>query len=144
MDKVTRQAVLNRGPSAYQPNALPLGQTGSQASGSIHGPVYTPWFCPFPVCFPGRVWCSWSVCFLWVLGPRVGCPGVTAREPVWPSDNPDKQTELGSNLLRLSFLFKSCGLWTPSCGFVPHSYETLKWLSSAAHLNAEVILVVTV
>ena len=44
MDKVTRQcpqtttvlkkkmraeAVLNRGPSAYQPNALPLGQTGS-------------------------------------------------------------------------------------------------------------------
>ena len=44
MDKVTRQlpqtaqpfrrerraeAVLNRGPSGYQPNALPLGQTGS-------------------------------------------------------------------------------------------------------------------
>ena len=24
--------VLNRGPSAYQPNALPLGQTGSQTS----------------------------------------------------------------------------------------------------------------
>ena len=37
MDKVTRlrrerraEAVSNRGPSAYQPNALPLGQTGSQ------------------------------------------------------------------------------------------------------------------
>ena len=44
MDKVTRQcpqtttfeekgelkADSNRGPSAYQPNALPLGQTGSQ------------------------------------------------------------------------------------------------------------------
>ena len=43
-DKVTRQcpqpqlskerraeADLNRGPSAYQPNALPLGQTGSQS-----------------------------------------------------------------------------------------------------------------
>ena len=44
MDKVTRQcpqtttflrerraeAVSNRGPSAYQPNALPLGQTGSR------------------------------------------------------------------------------------------------------------------
>ena len=43
MDKVTRgcpqtttflkrkraEAVSNRGPSAYQPNALPLGQTGS-------------------------------------------------------------------------------------------------------------------
>ena len=24
------EAVLNRGPSAYQPNALPLGQTGSR------------------------------------------------------------------------------------------------------------------
>ena len=23
-----------------------------------------------------------------------------------------------------------CGLWTLSCGFVPHNYETLKWLSS--------------
>ena len=46
MDKVTRQcpqtttfwrerraeAVSNRGPSAYQPNALPLGQTGSRAA----------------------------------------------------------------------------------------------------------------
>ena len=30
---------MNRGPSAYQPNALPLGQTGSRCS-SIH-------FCPF-------------------------------------------------------------------------------------------------
>ena len=25
------------------------------------------------------------------------------------------------NLLRLSFLFKSCGLWTPSCDSVPHN-----------------------
>ena len=40
-----------------------------------------------------------------------------------------KQTDLGSNPLRLSFLFKSCGLWTLSCDFVPHNYETLKWLS---------------
>ena len=31
-------------------------------------------------------------------------------------------------LLRLSFLFRSCGLWTLSCDFVPHNYETLKWL----------------
>ena len=29
--------------------------------------------------------------------------------------------DLGSNPLRLSFLFKSCGLWTLSCDFVPHS-----------------------
>ena len=30
----------------------------------------------------------------------------------------------------LSFLFRICGLRTLSCDFVPHSYETLKWLSS--------------
>ena len=41
-----------------------------------------------------------------------------------------RRSDLGSNLLRLSFLFKSCGLWTLSCDFVPHNYETLKWLPS--------------
>ena len=41
-----------------------------------------------------------------------------------------KQSDLGLNLLRLSFLFTSCCLWTLSCDFVPHNYETLKWLSS--------------
>ena len=30
------EAVLNRGPSAYQPNALPLGQTGSQVQKPDH------------------------------------------------------------------------------------------------------------
>ena len=40
------------------------------------------------------------------------------------------QRDLGSNPLRLSFLFKGCGLWTLSCDFVPHNYETLKRLSS--------------
>ena len=29
-EKRTAEAVSNRGPSAYQPNALPLSQTGSQ------------------------------------------------------------------------------------------------------------------
>ena len=29
------EAVSNRGPSAYQPTALPLGQTGSHVSGSM-------------------------------------------------------------------------------------------------------------
>ena len=29
----TAEAVSNRGPSAYQPNALPLGQTGSPEVG---------------------------------------------------------------------------------------------------------------
>ena len=41
-----------------------------------------------------------------------------------------KQKGLGLNLLWFSFLFKSCGLWTLSCDFVPYNYETLKWLSS--------------
>ena len=41
-----------------------------------------------------------------------------------------RQRDLGSNPLRLSFLFESCGLCTLSCDFVPYNYETLKWLSS--------------
>ena len=32
-----------------------------------------------------------------------------------------KQRDLGLNPLQLSFLFKSCGLWTLSCDFVPHN-----------------------
>ena len=70
-------------------------------------------------------------------------------ELVWPRGKAGKRRDIGSNRLRLSFLFKSCGLWTLSCDFVPHSYETLKWLSKSlitAHIkmiNAEVILVVT-
>ena len=51
MDKVTGQcpqtkerraeAVSNRGPSAYQPNALPLGQTGSQVNDDDDDRFYT-------------------------------------------------------------------------------------------------------
>ena len=32
-----------------------------------------------------------------------------------------KQRDLGSNPLRFSFLFKTCGLRTLSCDFVPHN-----------------------
>ena len=46
---------------------------------------------------------------------------VVVSDPVWPSGKVGKQMDLGSNLLRLSFLFKSCGLWTLSCDFVPHN-----------------------
>ena len=77
-------------------------------------------------------WSRYKTSYLW------------SCEAVWPSG---KQRDLGSKLFRLSFYFKSCGLWTLYCDFVPHNYETLKWLSSlpiAALLNAEVILVVTV
>ena len=53
------------------------------------------------------------------------------------------QRDLGSILLRLSFLFKSCGLWTLSCDFVTTD-ETFKSVALiAAHLDAGVILEVT-
>ena len=35
---------------------------------------------------------------------------VYVYKPVWPSGKAGKQRDLGSNLLRLSFFFKSCGL----------------------------------
>ena len=53
-----------------------------------------------------------------------------------------KQRDLGSNLLRLSL--RSCGLWTLSCDFVPHNEWNIKMALTAAHLNAGIILVVTV
>ena len=53
-------------------------------------------------------------------------------EPVWPSlqQGVGKQRDFSLKPLQLFFLFKSCSLWTLSCGFDTHSYETLKWLSS--------------
>ena len=36
------EAESNRGPSAYQPNALPLGQTGSHTDSPVLGPIYFP------------------------------------------------------------------------------------------------------
>ena len=42
-------------------------------------------------------------------------------ELVRPSGKAGKHRDLSSNPLQLSFLFKSCGLWTRSCDFVPHS-----------------------
>ena len=45
-----------------------------------------------------------------------------SREPVWRSGKALGWLDLGSNLLRLSFVFKSCGLWTLSCDLVvPHN-----------------------
>jgi len=54
-----------------------------------------------------------------------------------------KQRVLGSNSLWLSFLFRSLGLWTLSSDFIPHNYD-INMALIAAHLSAEVILVVTV
>ena len=48
-----------------------------------------------------------------------------------------KQSDLGSNLLQLSFLFKSCGLWTLSCDLSLTINETLKRLSSLPILMQE-------
>ena len=36
--------VCNRGPSAYQPNALPLGKTGSQMIHNLKLYIYSQWF----------------------------------------------------------------------------------------------------
>ena len=50
----------------------------------------------------------------------------------------------GSIPLRLSVLFKSCGLRTLSIDFVPHHEWNIAKALVAAHLDAEIILVVTV
>ena len=49
---------------------------------------------------------------------KPGGPQSVHSEPAWPNG---KQKDLGSHPLRLSFLLKQCGLWTLSCGFVPHN-----------------------
>ena len=46
-------------------------------------------------------------------------------------------TDMDTNQLRLSFHFKSCGLWTLACDLVPHNYETVKWLSLLPTLMQE-------
>ena len=48
----------------------------------------------------------------WILVSRFGL--AVRREA-------GKQRDLGSNPLRLSFLLRSCSLWTLSCDFVPHN-----------------------
>ena len=56
-------------------------------------------------------------------------------------NNSERVNRLGLYPLRLSSLFKTCGLWTLS--FVTVSlkiYETLKWRFDATHLNTEIIL----
>ena len=57
-----------------------------------------------------------------------------------------KQKDLGSIPLRLSFLLKKiyCGLWTLFCDFVPQSKRNIEMGLIAAHLNAGVVLEVTV
>ena len=68
-------------------------------------------------------------------------------EPVWPSGKAlgwyaeGPRFDTASALLSLQ---KGCGLWTLSCDFVPHNYEKNRMALIAAHLNAGVILVVTV
>ena len=49
----------------------------------------------------------------------------------------DKQKDLGSIPLRLSFLFKICDLWTPPVTLSPTVHETLKWLSPLLILMQE-------
>ena len=61
-------------------------------------------------------------------------------EPVWPRGKAGKQTDLGSNPLWLSFLFKICDLWTLFCRLwlgPSQINKTLKWLSSLPILMQE-------
>ena len=67
-------------------------------------------------------------------------------EPVWPTVKrwAGKQKDLGSIPLRLSFLFKKvvvCGHCLVTLSIT--SYWNIKMALIAAHLNAEIILVVT-
>ena len=97
-DKVTRvstdhnfwrerraEADLSRGPSAYQPNALPLGQTGSRQTHPVI-PIYNPphrlchgsmKIMPAPQKTGNQNTCRYSRCdcgvlfaFLWAMPPR--------------------------------------------------------------------------
>ena len=52
---------------------------------------------------------------------RDGQPRTAKCDPVWSRGTAGKQKDLGSIPLRLSFLFKSCDLWTLSYDFVPHN-----------------------
>ena len=54
-----------------------------------------------------------------------------ACEPVWPSGKALGWLAEGPRFdpIRLSFLFKYCGLWRLSCDFAHTVNETLKWLT---------------
>ena len=71
-----------------------------------------------------------------------------ACETVWPSGKALVRLVSGrhgfDSPLRLSFLLKSCGLWTMSCDFAPDHQRNIKTTLTAADLNAEIILAVTV
>ena len=58
-----------------------------------------------------------AVCFLSLLVPL----SLESRFGLAVRREAGKRKDLGSVPLRLSFLFKSCGLWTRSCDFVPHN-----------------------
>ena len=56
------EAVSNRGPSAYQPNALPLGQTGSQTNFQVTRLITLKY---------GRVLCDWNFVLVRLAGYRL-------------------------------------------------------------------------
>ena len=67
-------------------------------------------------------------------------------EPVWPSGKAlgwEVEGPRFSIALALLSLQKGCGLWTPSCDSITSSWN-IKMALIAAHLNAGIILVVTV
>ena len=70
-EKGEPKRVSNRGPSAYQPNALPLGHTGSQASTCVAGSFknkFVQWVfvCVCIIKFPGPWRWLWNCLEQWV------------------------------------------------------------------------------
>ena len=94
-------------PRTYTPMAASMDPYAASMDLHIHvclrGPTYPG--CLIGPTYPG---CLRGPTYPWL--PRsVQC------EPVWPSGKAGKrQRDLGSNPLRLSFLFKDYGLWTLS------------------------------
>ena len=65
-------------------------------------------------------------------------------EPVWPSGRALLVSRGTTVRIRFGSLFSSKVVVCGHYGFVPHNYRNIKMALIAAHLNAEVILVVTV
>ena len=55
------------------------------------------------------------------IAPRAMTPRLVSRFGLAVRRYAGKQKDLGSNPLRLFFLFKKCCLWTLSCDFVSHN-----------------------
>ena len=137
------EAVSNRGPSAYQPNALPLGQTGSQFSLTESGVSYQLRRLSRPVTemaatesavvacnsFSEVRCCFTSTETVQTLG-MAGSPGRPPQSPRLAhsslAGSVRRQILTRHEVLRglktfWAYFLKRCRFWTGSCRFVCHS-----------------------